>query len=271
MTIAREDKGLLRMTLDASARPIERVETINDELQECRGLLYAYDALYANANNSKGLYRLRDTDGDDQFDEVRLLREFPGSVGHGRNDLALGPDGLIYSIHGDSVDVPKDNIVDYTSPFREARRGKNTREGHLHPHRSRRPEMGAARRRPAQSVRHRLQSARRSVHLRCRRRVRHGLALVSADASRSARKRRRFRLARRHRQVAALFSRPRGQRLPTLDIGKGSPTAVAFGTAHAFPPRIKRRCSFSIGPTGAFWRCIWPRAAPATAPGRRHF
>jgi hypothetical protein len=131
ITIGREDKGLLRMTLDAAHQSVERVETINDELQECRGLLYAYDALYANANNSKGLYRLRDTDGDDQFDEVRMLRGFPGSVGHGRNDLALGPDGLIYSIHGDAVDIPKDDVIDYTSPFREARRGKNTREGHL--------------------------------------------------------------------------------------------------------------------------------------------
>src|SRR5439155_12026005 len=131
ITIAREDKGLLRLTLDELHGSIERVETINNELLECRGLLYAYDALYANANNSKGLYRLRDTDGDDQFDEVRLLREFPGSVGHGRNDLALGPDGLIYSIHGDAVDIPKEDVTDYTSPFREARRGKGTREGHL--------------------------------------------------------------------------------------------------------------------------------------------
>ena len=131
ITIAREDQGLLRMTLAEGGRAIGQVETINDTLLECRGLLYAYDALYANANNSKGLYRLRDADGDDQFDEVRLLREFPGGVGHGRNDLALGPDGMIYSIHGDSVDVPAAEIADYTSPFREARRGQKTSEGHL--------------------------------------------------------------------------------------------------------------------------------------------
>ncbi|HMC12659.1 MAG TPA: hypothetical protein VKH44_15270, partial [Pirellulaceae bacterium] len=131
LTIAREDKGLLRMTLDADRRAVERVETINSDLQECRGLLYAYDSLYANANNSKGMYRLRDTDGNDSLDEVRLLREFPGSTGHGRNDLTLGPDGLIYSIHGDAVDVPKNDVIDYTSPFREARRGKNSKEGHL--------------------------------------------------------------------------------------------------------------------------------------------
>src|SRR6185369_1719777 len=100
-----------------------KVETIEDTLKECRGLLYAYDALYVNANESKGLYRLRDTDGDDRFDEVKLLYASAGSAGHGRNGLALGPDGMIYSIHGDSVEMPT-NFDDLTSPFREQRRGQ---------------------------------------------------------------------------------------------------------------------------------------------------
>ena len=131
LTIAREDKGLLRMTLSENGAEVEQVETINDSLLEVRGLLYAFDALYANANNSKGMYRLRDTNSDDQFDEVTLLREFPGTVGHGRNDLALGPDGMIYSIHGDAVELPTENIFDRTSPFRAARRGQRSGEGCL--------------------------------------------------------------------------------------------------------------------------------------------
>lgn len=63
--VSREDKGLLRFTLAENRSTIGQVETVNDTLLECRGLLWAYDGLYANANNSKGLYRLRDTDGDD--------------------------------------------------------------------------------------------------------------------------------------------------------------------------------------------------------------
>ena len=131
LTIAREEKGLLRMTLDKESRFIDKVEVINDQLLECRGLLYAHNALYVNANNSKGLYRLRDTDGDDTLDEVQLLREFPGGVGHGRNDLSLGKDGWIYSIHGDSVEVPTDNVVDRTSPFRDVFWGRRTGQGHV--------------------------------------------------------------------------------------------------------------------------------------------
>jgi glucose/arabinose dehydrogenase len=132
IVIGREDRGLVRMTLAADGRSITKVETVNDTLLECRGLLFAHDSLYANANNSKGLYRLRDSDGDDQFDEVKLLRQFEGGVGHGRNDLTLGPDGMIYLIHGDSVDLPTDSqAVDWTSPFREHRRGQKSHEGHL--------------------------------------------------------------------------------------------------------------------------------------------
>jgi putative heme-binding domain-containing protein len=116
VVIGREDRGLLRM--DLSMNPsAARAETFATNLLECRGLLFAFDALYANANNSKGLYRLRDTDGDDQFDEISMLRSTAGGVGHGRNDLVLGPDNFIYSIHGDDVRVPNEE-PGASSPFR---------------------------------------------------------------------------------------------------------------------------------------------------------
>jgi glucose/arabinose dehydrogenase len=117
VVVAREDRGLLRFTLATNGAAIARVETINTNLLECRGLLFAHGTLYANANNSKALVRLRDTDGDDQFDELKVLRHTPGGVGHGRNQLALGPDGFIYSIHGDDVGLPT-NGVSASSPLR---------------------------------------------------------------------------------------------------------------------------------------------------------
>lgn len=117
LVIAREDRGLLRLTLSSNRTSVVRVETINTNLLECRGLLFAHGALYANANNSKALVRLRDSDGDDQFDELTVLRHTPGGVGHGRNQLALGPDGFIYSIHGDDVGLPT-NGVSANSPLR---------------------------------------------------------------------------------------------------------------------------------------------------------
>ena len=116
IVLAREDRGLLRLTLPTGAAAA-RLETINTNLLECRGLLFAHGALYANANNSKSFVRLRDTDGDDQFDEIKTLRSTPGGTGHGRNQLALGPDGFIYSIHGDDVRLPT-NGVSPSSPLR---------------------------------------------------------------------------------------------------------------------------------------------------------
>jgi putative heme-binding domain-containing protein len=119
LVVAREDRGLLRLTLPSDSTSGVKVETINTNLLECRGLLFAHGALYANANNSKGLFRLRDSDGDDQFDEVKLLKATGGGVGHGRNQLALGPDGMIYSIHGDDVQLPAEG-VSTNSPLRHS-------------------------------------------------------------------------------------------------------------------------------------------------------
>jgi putative heme-binding domain-containing protein len=236
LTIAREEKGLLRMTLANDRQSVAGVETINDTLLECRGLLYAHGALYANANNSKGLYRLRDANGDGQFEEVRLLREFPGGVGHGRNDLALGPDGSIYSIHGDSVDVPTAEIIDRTSPFREARRGHKTSEGYL--------------------LRTDLEG--KSWELVCGgMRNPFGIAFNSAGDPFTYDADAEFDMgAPWYRPTRVLQLRSgadfgwRGvtgkwppyfpdhadNALPALDIGKGSPTAVAFGTGSQFPP-----------------------------------
>lgn len=120
LIVGREGPGILRMTNVSSSRPAERkFELINDKLQECRGLLWAFDSLFANANNSKGLYRLRDTDGDDQLDEVKLLKATGGGVGHGRNALALGPDNLIYVIHGNNVLISEtDRTIPDHSPLR---------------------------------------------------------------------------------------------------------------------------------------------------------
>ncbi|MCH8922144.1 MAG: hypothetical protein IIA67_03215, partial [Planctomycetes bacterium] len=106
--IAQEKRGLLRLTLPKVKGGAVRVERINDSLAECRGLLFAHNSLYAMANNDKALFRLRDTNGDDRYDEVKRLGQFAGGVGHGRNQLTLGPDGMIYGIFGDSVDEPTD-------------------------------------------------------------------------------------------------------------------------------------------------------------------
>ena len=109
--VAKEDKGILRFTLDANGQLIEPL-LVNDDLLQVRGLLWAYDSLYANVNGEmkpkgpipNGLYRLQDEDKDGVFEKkTTLLETSNGSPGHGRNQMKLGPDGLIYFISGYDV------------------------------------------------------------------------------------------------------------------------------------------------------------------------
>jgi len=82
-----------------------------------QGLLYAFNSLYVMVNHNSdknfdkntGLYRLQDTDGDDQFDKITLLKSFGGEPGeHGPHSLILSPDKKsIYMSAGNHVDVPQ--------------------------------------------------------------------------------------------------------------------------------------------------------------------
>ncbi len=92
---------------------IESVEAIDVELGEAQGLLYAFDSLYVMVNKTKeyesGLYQVRDTDGDDQFDSVELLHALKGSSEHGPHAIVLAPDGKsLYVIAGNLTDPPTD-------------------------------------------------------------------------------------------------------------------------------------------------------------------
>jgi putative heme-binding domain-containing protein len=87
------------------------------------GLLYAFNSLYVMVNdegdtaNSKpsGLYRLQDTNGDDQFDKITLLKRLQGEGEHGPHSIVLAPDGKsLYIIAGNFTKIPK--MDNYTAP-----------------------------------------------------------------------------------------------------------------------------------------------------------
>jgi putative heme-binding domain-containing protein len=78
-----------------------------------QGLLYAFDSLYVvvNSTNPKqltsGLYRVRDTNGDDQYDQVEKLREFGGGNEHGPHAVIPSPDGKsLYICAGNHTPLP---------------------------------------------------------------------------------------------------------------------------------------------------------------------
>ena len=251
LTIAREDRGLVRMKLPKSRGEQIAMETINDDLLECRGLLYALDSLFVNANNSKAFYRLRDSDGDDRLDETILLRKTEGGVGHGRNDLVLGPDNSIYLIHGNDTLLPSD-FTPGESPYRNFARDR------LLPCDWNRHLFNAGTVPPAGHVLRTDTEGSRWDLIAGGFRNPYGIdfntdgEMFTYDADMEW-------------DVGAPWYRPTrvnhivpggdyGWRqgtdkwpawypdsLPTtLDIGKGSPTAVKFGTRSSFPPRFQR-------------------------------
>ena len=104
------DKGLCRITPPAvgGSQPT-KVERLDVKITGAQGLLYAFDSLYVSVNGGpgSGLYRLKDTSGDDQFDEVVKLKEFRGGGEHGPHALRLSPDGKsIYCICGNHTRPP---------------------------------------------------------------------------------------------------------------------------------------------------------------------
>ncbi len=91
--------GLFRVTppaLGGSSKDT-KIEPIAVNLGEAQGLLWAFDSLYVVVNKGQkfesGLYRVRDTNNDDQLDEVRQLRKIDGSSEHGPHAVLLHPDG----------------------------------------------------------------------------------------------------------------------------------------------------------------------------------
>ena len=80
------------------------------------GLLYAFNSLYVTVNDEgegdsltrpSGLYRVQDTNGDDQFDKITLLKRFEGQGEHGPHNAVLSPDKKsIYVIAGNFTNLP---------------------------------------------------------------------------------------------------------------------------------------------------------------------
>ena len=89
------------------------VEKINLDIGHAWGMCYAFDSLYVvvndKAHGGRGLYRLKDTNGDDKFDSVKLLRKFQENGGeHGPHAVVPSPDGKsLHVVCGNQTELPK--------------------------------------------------------------------------------------------------------------------------------------------------------------------
>ena len=130
----QENKGLCRITLPpiGSDEPT-KVEHLDVKfggrtVGAAQGMLHAFGSLYISMNGGlgSGLYRARDTDGDDQYDKVEKLATFRGGGEHGPHALRLSPDGKsIYVVCGNHT-LPPEHIDASLPP-------RNWGEDHLLP------------------------------------------------------------------------------------------------------------------------------------------
>ncbi|MFT4155823.1 heme-binding protein, partial [Parafilimonas sp.] len=80
------------------------------------GLLWAFNSLYVTVNDEgegadktrpSGLYRLQDTNGDDQFDKITVMKRLYGQGEHGPHSIVLSPDKKsLYVVAGNFTDLP---------------------------------------------------------------------------------------------------------------------------------------------------------------------
>jgi putative heme-binding domain-containing protein len=115
---AQHTPGLYRLTPsgpneDSSPPTVEILAGAAQRMGWSHGLLAAFDSVYVTVSEeneavSGGVYRLRDMDGDDQYDEVKKVLELNGSGEHGPHNIVVGPDGQsLYMICGNGTRLPK--------------------------------------------------------------------------------------------------------------------------------------------------------------------
>ncbi|MDX2021201.1 MAG: c-type cytochrome [Deltaproteobacteria bacterium] len=120
ITSSQHHRGLFRITLPAGPQQQVKVERLKVDVGHAHGLLYAFDSLYVvSADDDKdrnGLYRLRDTNNDDQFDKVEFLKPLRGQGEHGPHAVVLGPDKeSLFIVGGNFTKLPAD-ISTFRSP-----------------------------------------------------------------------------------------------------------------------------------------------------------
>ena len=109
--IVSSGKALYRLTVPPAGEPLDsaRIEKIELDVAAAHGLLYHADSLYVvqNRRGHRGLYRVRDTDGDDRYDNLELLRGMVGSGEHGPHAIIPSPDGeSLFVVGGNHTRIP---------------------------------------------------------------------------------------------------------------------------------------------------------------------
>ena len=107
--------GLYRFNKPAEGQVMKAsdVQKVPVKIRAINGMVYAFGALYVGVNDYErkmpsGLYKISDTDGDDQLDKVEHLREMSARGDHGIHAVLPTHDGKnLYLVCGNNTELTK--------------------------------------------------------------------------------------------------------------------------------------------------------------------
>ncbi|MGZ0162505.1 MAG: c-type cytochrome [Planctomycetales bacterium] len=122
--VSNQFGNLYRITPPAAGMALEqaKVEKVPADVRGVNGMVWAFGALYVGVNDyeqkmQSGVYRITDSNGDDQLDKVETIREIDSKSDHGVHALVPTPDGKsLFLITGNNTIPPE--IAD-SSPVRQ--------------------------------------------------------------------------------------------------------------------------------------------------------
>ena len=103
--------GIYRITPPANGETLNAadVQKVPVNIRAVNGMVWAFDALYVGVNDYEnkipsGLYRITDSDGDDNLDKVEMLRAMDARGDHGVHAVVPSPDGKsLFLVTGNST------------------------------------------------------------------------------------------------------------------------------------------------------------------------
>lgn len=124
LLVSNQFGGLYRITPPPAGKPVRpaKVEKVPADIRAVNGMVWSDGALYVGVNDYEqkipsGMYRISDSNGDDQLDKVETLHEIDSHSDHGVHALVPTPDGeAFYLITGNNTIPP--TLAD-SSPVRQ--------------------------------------------------------------------------------------------------------------------------------------------------------
>lgn len=115
ITYSTEGAPARRGQAGTEAQPLTNELAKLPKIGHAQGLCYAFDSLYVvvnsrNSSSGSGVFRLLDTNGDDQFDKLVTIKKLDATGGeHGPHAILPAPDGKhLYVVMGNQTALPSD-------------------------------------------------------------------------------------------------------------------------------------------------------------------